>query len=293
VSSAAGSGYRLDSTPDLLAAEAVLPLLSTSPTHLGLPYRYVSTTASTNTLAREEGSAGSPHGTVVVTDYQHTGRGRLGRSWVSEEGKDLTFSLVIRPHLPPERASRITLATSVAVAETLSGLDGLDGRVSIKWPNDVLVDGRKVCGILSEASLDMDTLHWVVVGIGLNVNSRPARAVDAAALPPGSIPPISLCEAGGKTWARAPLLVELLSRLDRVFSSVGDRGWEGIIRAFTGMDALVGRSVEVVSGGAESRVIAAGVAQGVGPEGELLVAHAAGDVRSVLSGDVTLRRSDT
>jgi BirA family biotin operon repressor/biotin-[acetyl-CoA-carboxylase] ligase len=292
VASAPGSGYLLDPPLDLLAPEFVLPLLAMSSARLGIPYHYECSTASTNTLARERGRAGSPHGTVVLTDYQHTGRGRLGRTWVSEPGKDLTFSVLLRPDLPPERASRLTLAASVAVAGTLAGVDGLGARVSIKWPNDILVDGRKICGILSEAALDMDALHWAVVGIGLNVNGRPSQTVDATTLPPGAVPPLSVREIVGEECRRAPLLVALLLELDRTFSSTEDAGWDDVLGAFARMDALVGRRVEVLSVGAEPRVAAAGVARGLGSEGELLVEDASGRLQAVLSGDVTLRSSE-
>ncbi|MHB9150144.1 MAG: biotin--[acetyl-CoA-carboxylase] ligase [Thermoleophilia bacterium] len=292
VSSVAGSGYRLDASADPISAEALLPLLAAAGAGLGVPYRYVPTTASTNLIARDEGRAGAPHGTVVVTDYQHTGRGRLGRSWVSEPGKDLTFSLLVRPELPPERVARLTLATSVAVAdavESLLRLDGLSGRVALKWPNDVLIDGRKVCGILSEASLDMDGVHWVAVGIGLNVNGVGQEGLRATDTPLAVPAPISLRGAVGHDVARAPLLVDLLVRLEDSMGRATGAAWQGILDRFRSLDALRGGHVQVRAGGFEPRVLASGIADGVGSEGELLLVSDDGTLQTVLSGDVTLR----
>lgn len=292
VSSLAGSGYRLDASADPISAEAVLPLLAAADAGLGVPYRYVPTTASTNLIARDEGRAGAPHGTVVVTDYQQAGRGRLGRSWVSEPGKDLTFSLLVRPELPPERVVRLTLATSVAVAdavESLLRLDGLSSRVALKWPNDVLIDGRKVCGILSEASLDMDGVHWVAVGIGLNVNGARHEGPRAADTPLAAPAPISLRDAVGHDVARAPLLADLLVRLEDSMGRAAGPGWGGILERFRGLDALRGRHVQVRAGGLEPRILASGIAGGVGSEGELLLVDDEGALQTVLSGDVTLR----
>lgn len=292
VSSAAGSGYQLDDLADPISAEAVLPLLEAADAGLGVPYRYVPTTASTNLIARDEGRAGAPHGTVVVTDYQHTGRGRLGRSWVSEPGKDLTFSVLLRPELPPERVARLTLAASVAVAdavESLLKLDGPSGRVALKWPNDVLIDGRKVCGILSEASLDMDGVHWVAVGIGLNVNGVRREGLGATDTPLAMPAPISLAGAVGHDVARAPLLVDLLVRLEDSMGRAAGVGWGGVLDRFRSLDALRGRHVQVRAGGLEPRILASGAAGGVGSEGELLLVSDDGTLQTVLSGDVTLR----
>ena len=292
LSSAAGSGYRLVPPLDLVCAEAVLPLLAAASMGVGVPYRYVPATASTNLIACDGGRTGAPHGTLVVTDYQHTGRGRLGRTWVSQSGSDLTFSLLLRPDLPPERVTRLTLAASVAVAEAAEAAlapSGAFGRVALKWPNDVLIDGRKVCGILSEASLDMDSVHWVVVGIGLNVNSTPWETLRESDLPPGPAAPMSLRGAIGHHIARAPLLVDLLGRLEDRLNRAAGVGWEEVLGRFRDLDALRGRHVDVRAGGAEPHTVASGTAGGIGSEGELLVVGEGGAVQIVLSGDATLR----
>lgn len=285
-----GSGYRLSGSLDVVAPEALLPFLAGSSTGLGVPLLYETSVESTNAVAREAARRGSPHGTLVMTDYQHAGKGRLGRVWVSEPGMDLTFSLLLRPDVPPELTSRFTLATSTAVADAVSALEGLEGRVTIKWPNDVLVDGRKVCGILAEASLDMDRLHWLVVGIGLNVNGSPGDRVPAADLPAGAPAPTSLRDRLQHDVLRARLLVSLLERLEVSWSELTGEGWLDVRRRFHEHDALFGKPVEVhTSGRAESPPLV-GIARGLSSAGELLVEDTGGAVSTVVSGDVSLRR---
>ena len=187
------------------------------PIPVGIPYRYNDRCPSTNLCLKKE-AACLPAGTVMVTDAQTEGRGRLGRSWSSGPGEDLTFSVLLRPEGSAEECGLLSLAAAVAVAETLETLPGLGGRVRIKWPNDVLVDGKKVCGILLESSAMGERLEWVVVGIGLNVNSDPAAMLDC--LDPaqraawrGRPAPTSLRAVSGSKIARGPLLAGMLTRL--------------------------------------------------------------------------------
>lgn len=285
-----GSGYRLSGSVDVVAPEVLLPLLAGSATSLGVPLLYEPSVESTNAIAREAALRGSPHGTLVTTDHQHAGKGRLGRVWVSEPGMDLTFSLLLRPDVPPELTSRFTLAASTAVADAVSALEGLEGRVTIKWPNDVLVDGRKVCGILAEASLDMDRLHWLVVGVGLNVNGSPGDRVPAADLPAGALAPASLRDSLQHDVLRGRLLVGLLESLEERWSDLTGEGWLDVLSRFHEHDALLGRPVEVHSGARTESPPLVGIARGLSPAGELLVEDARGTVSTVFSGDATLRR---
>jgi len=289
LSSIPGAGYELSSPLDILAPEIVLPLLASRATPFGAPFLYRAEVGSTNVVAQEAARSGAPHGAVAVTDFQSSGRGRLGRGWTSEPGLDLTFSVVLRPELGPQSVSRLTLAASVAVADTILTLGDLDGRVSVKWPNDVLVDGRKVCGILSEAALDMDRLHWVVVGVGLNVNGTPASGVAPRDLPPGAPSPISLREARGSFTPRTPLLVELVEALGSVFASVEGEGWGRVLGRLRALDALRGQRVDVRAGTGGGDPVLSGVAHGLAADGSLLVKDDSGAVHEVISGDVTLR----
>lgn len=204
IESECGSGYRLVSRGDSLAPEAVLPVLLAlglyapgTDCHVGLPYRYEQEVSSTNVVAKELAQAGAPGGALVVAERQTAGRGRLERVWRSEPGKDLTFSVLLRSSLVPGEANLMMLAAALAVADVVAGIPGLAGRVGIKWPNDVMLDGGKVAGILAEASIDMDVMHWVVIGIGLNVNGNLAHPVPAETRTPSQAAPVSLAHLVG------------------------------------------------------------------------------------------------
>lgn len=290
-----GSGYSLTIATDSLVPEVALTLLlglAGTPEDAGwpagLPYVYVPKTPSTNALLKELVQNGVRSGAMVVSDEQVAGRGRLGRVWVSEAGKDLTFSLAVRPRLASDQAHLLVLAASVAVAETLRSIPGLEGRVGIKWPNDVLVDGRKVCGILSEASMDMDRLHWAILGVGINVNGSPARLVDPRTLPSGQPAPSSLREAAGAAVPRGLLLALLARSLRRRLGEVEHGGWPGVLEGYRALDVLAGTTVTVRGGADAGELIATGTVLEIGGAGELLVREADGTVVGVFSGEVTL-----
>ncbi len=298
ISSQSGAGYVLDSPTDLLLPEAFLPrhlavpggpgetrrhtlgcgrgkLMPADLCRSGLPYHYLPTVGSTNDVLRQLAQTGAPAGTTAVTDYQAAGRGRLERQWISREGLDLTFSLLLRPHAEPRALRLVVLAAGTAVAETLAALPGLSGEVGLKWPNDVIVGGRKVCGLLSEASLDMDEIHWVVVGIGINVNGRLDHSV---VVPEGALPAGTLAEVSGSSLPRTPLLSRLLHRLeDRIGQTLEGRQAE-IIAAFSEYDVLHGRRVLVKQGDSAEAELADGVVEGIGGDGELLLRTSGGRV---------------
>ena len=181
-----------------------------APWTAGLPYRYLARCESTNAGPQEAMVAEPPDRrsrTLVVTDDQTGGRGRLDRTWGSDAAKTLTFSVLLRPSLAPGQAHLLSLAAALAVAEMLEALPGLEGRVAVKWPNDVLVGDEKVCGILLEGSMDADRLQWAVAGIGLNVNSASvcsgarSRAGGGEGVE-GRPPPVSLAGTSGRGGAR-------------------------------------------------------------------------------------------
>ncbi len=263
----------------------------------GRPLEYLDVCASTNSeLKRAVASA--PSGTTIVTDEQTGGRGRLGRTWVSGPGVDLTFSVLVRPALAPAQGHLLALATGVAVAEVLEEGFGLQGQVKLKWPNDVLLDGRKVCGILLEASADTDRILWAIAGIGLNVNSRSTGLLRS--LPPeraaewqGRPVPVSLMEHLGHPVPRAPLLAALLARLTIWWTGLDRAGAvPSLLAEWRRRDALAGRQVEVFAGADRSEPLAAGEAAGVGEEGQLLVRGDAGTLMEVFAGDVSLTAPD-
>jgi len=297
IASVVGAGYRLERPfTDLVAAEAVLPFLlervdPETSWVAGLPYRYVAACGSTNQVLKEA-AVSSPSGAAVVADEQNGGRGRLGRTWVAQAGKDLTFSVLLRPSVTPVQAHLLSLAAALAVAETLETIPGLGGRVGIKWPNDVLLGDKKVCGILLEGSMDVDRLQWAVAGVGLNVNSDPAALMSHLGLQAadewlGRPRPTSLRTEIGRDLPRAPLLAALLARLTERWAGLETAG---LLAGLRKRDLLAGRRVEVLSGPPHNEPVVAGTASGIGSEGQLLVRTGAGETVAVFAGDVTMGR---
>jgi BirA family transcriptional regulator, biotin operon repressor / biotin---[acetyl-CoA-carboxylase] ligase len=178
---------------------------------------------STNRRALEWAEAGAPEGTLVISEHQTAGRGRLGRAWADAPGASLLFSLVLRPDLPPQRMGLIPLAAGVAVAEALA-LHAAPLEPSLKWPNDVLLGGRKVCGILAEGRLG-GASGFAVLGVGVNVGQEafPGDLADRAT---------SLRQASGRTPDRPALLADLLARLEARYDQVAGGEGSAVLEAF-------------------------------------------------------------
>lgn len=255
----------------------------------GFSVRYLENCTSTSSLLKSQ-AAELPAGTVLVTDHQTEGRGRLGRSWSSVAGEDLTFSVLLRPDIPPEQAPRLSLAVAVAAAQALETLEGLPGRVSVKWPNDVFIGDRKVCGILLESSVDGERLEWVVAGVGLNVNSDPGAMLEG--LGPSEREswrdrprPTSLLAELGHSVDRGPLLGALLSCLA---TEVREESWPQVLALLRTHDALEGHSLRVYAGPPDGALVLEGEGAGIGDQGQLLVRDGDGIVVPVFAGEVTL-----
>ena len=158
-------GYRIISAPDVLTFEEVKNLLSTL--SIGKNIVYYDSVGSTNSIAKELAESGEQHGTVVISEEQTTGRGRLGRNWISPKYKGISMSIILRPKIVTENISQITLIGAAAVYKAILKM-GI--RTSIKWPNDIVLNSKKVCGILTEMSGEIDRINYLVMGIGINVN---------------------------------------------------------------------------------------------------------------------------
>jgi BirA family biotin operon repressor/biotin-[acetyl-CoA-carboxylase] ligase len=179
---------------------------------------YLPEVDSTNRLAREMVDQGARHGAIVVADYQQQGRGRHGRVWSSPRGRNLLFSIILRPDMAASDVLPVTLAFSLAIADVLDKRCGCDTRV--KWPNDVMMDGGKICGILSESSSLAGRASWVIVGIGVNVN------ITADEFPPDMpVPGRSCYTALHRQTPRAPLLAKLLQSLEREYARFSADGF--------------------------------------------------------------------
>ena len=255
---------------DLLAA-AVQPRLTTA--WLGREYYFVPETGSTNTDAALLAREGARHGTVVVADSQTTGRGRVQRSWHSPAGENLYFSVVLRPSWPASEPRPVSLAVGVALAEALAPL--VPQPPLLKWPNDVQIGGRKVAGILIEGSLQSDRIDYVVVGIGVNVNTAefPAELADIAE---------SLGRVVGKALDRGAVLATIFSSLEAWLDTLAEQGPEPIVAAWMKHAARLGQPIRVLDGATE----ATGVMQGIDSDGALRLQTPDGKVRRIVCGDV-------
>jgi BirA family biotin operon repressor/biotin-[acetyl-CoA-carboxylase] ligase len=260
--------------PDELTRQAIVAHLTTRT--IGRCLEVYPELDSTNTRAVALGRLGAPDGTVVVADVQTAGRGRLGRRWLAPVGSALLFSILFRPELQPSQAQRIAMICSLAALEAVYDVSGVAAQV--KWPNDLVVAGRKLGGMLTELGLTPDgRLSHVVVGMGLNVN------LDPAALPEVMTPPTSVLAETGHTISRAALLAALLAGVEQRYERLRS-GWSPH-EEWRGRLATRGQAVQV---GTPDEVIV-GVAADVDADGALLVQTPNGDLRRVLVGDVTLR----
>ena len=170
IESVSGKGYRLIEGPvDMLSESEIASRLQTE--WAGRKLYYFESTGSTNTDAKRLGEEGNPHGTVVVADIQTAGKGRRGRSWQTLAGTALSFTLLLRPDFVPDKASMITLVMALSVAEAVEKITGTE--TGIKWPNDIVMNRKKICGMLTEMTMtpEMDEIQYVVVGAGINVNN--------------------------------------------------------------------------------------------------------------------------
>jgi BirA family biotin operon repressor/biotin-[acetyl-CoA-carboxylase] ligase len=229
---------------------------------------------STNAYAASLSDA--EEGTVVVAQEQTAGRGRLGRSWLSEKGKNLTFSVILKPGSPAEIGGLVSLLAGLAVAETLGSVGGLSPEC--KWPNDVLLGGRKVCGILTESTITGGTLTRAIVGIGLNVNQTAF---------PGDLqpPPTSLMIETGHEFNLTAVLSALLGTLERRYSDFRTGKYDTIIREWKKLSTTIGQTLSIKTGEGEIR----GLATGVAPDGALLV-EVNGSQRKIHAADITILR---
>lgn len=278
VEAAPRRGYRLMSRPDALTAAEILPGLTTR--RFGRVVEYRESVSSTNELAKAMAREGAPEGLLVVADQQTAGKGRLGRRWSTPPGSAIAMSLLLRPDLPPYHAPRITLAAAVAVAEAVRDLTGLP--VGIKWPNDLQVDGRKLCGILTEMEAEIDRVAFAVVGIGLNVHLK-REEMDPAFQEQAT----SLALEGAASTRRADLVRAILTRFEATYDELLAGGFASILDRWRALSVTLGASVRLLT--VDGAVVAEGVAEGVDEEGALLLRDDAGQLRRAVSGEVSLR----
>jgi BirA family biotin operon repressor/biotin-[acetyl-CoA-carboxylase] ligase len=266
-------GYRLAEVPDRLTPLELRPLLNTH--DVGQVLHWFEELPSTNDRAKELADEGAEHGEVVIADAQTAGRGRRGRVWASPARRNLYFSVVLRPDLPPMRAPELTLVASVAICDALrqAGVDA-----GIKWPNDVLASGKKLAGILTELAAEPDRVHWVVVGVGVNVN---ARLEDFPEELRGEV--TSILVERGEPAPRALFAAACLTALEDWVDRHAEEGFEPVRHAWRQRSVTLGREVVVRVDGRD----VSGLAEDIDDTGALLVRGRAG-LERIVAGDVSL-----
>ena len=270
-----GKGYHLVSVPDVISQAEIESLLQTK--WAGCSVFYCPVIDSTNIKAKRLAEEGAPHGTLVAAGHQSAGKGRRGRAWESPEGTGIYMTLLLRPELKPAQAPMLTLVMAQSVADAIRKLTGLEAQ--IKWPNDIVINGRKVCGILTEMSTEMTWIHYVVIGVGINVHQQtfPAELKDKAT---------SLDKAGAESVRRAELIAEVMKQFEIYYGELEKAGDLSTIREkYNSMLVNRDREVRVLEPGHEYN----GHAIGINKTGELLVRRENGQIETIYAGEVSVR----
>lgn len=267
-------GYHIVGTPDVMTKEELDSLMKTR--WAGRNILYYETTDSTNLRIRQAGDEGAPHGTLAVADRQTAGRGRRGRTWESPAGSSIYMSVLLRPDIAPNKASMLTLVMALSVAE---GIQQCIPIIQIKWPNDIIVNGKKLVGILTEMSAQVDYINHVTVGVGINVNMTAFQEeiADTAT---------SLSLECGHAVKRAPLIAAVMERLEEnyeIFLETEDLS--GLMERYSAL--LVNRDRDVRIIGEKETYQAHAI--GIDRTGELIVRREDGTMEKIYAGEVSVR----
>lgn len=268
-------GYRLLASPDLLLCSdpADLPECRI----VGRSVTILPQIDSTNLQLKKQAEAGAVEGTVIVADLQQAGKGRLGRHWQSPAGVNLYLSVLLRPDVPAQQAPQLTFLSAVAVATTLESVCGI--AAVVKWPNDILVGGAKIAGLLNEMDAETERINFVVLGIGINLNMTAAQFPQDLNYPATSV----LLETG-QPVDRVSFLGALLKTLDDYYCEFLEQGFTPIRQRWEALCPILGRSVVVSGGNATMH----GVVVGLEADGSLRLQRDHGVIERIVAGDVRL-----
>ncbi len=270
-------GYRIVDIPDVMSEEELKSLLTGKTRWAGQEIYYYSDTDSTNIRTKELGEKGAPHGTLVVAGQQSKGRGRRGRGWESPPGSSIYMSILLRPGFLPARAPMLTLVMAYSTAEALRAETG--AKVRIKWPNDIVLNGKKLVGILTEMSTEIDYINHVVIGVGVNVNMASFSEEIAKTA-------TSLRIETGQIIKRSTLIVEIMKHFEKNYELyLRTEDLSGIREDYNRLLVNCGKEVRILG----SREPYEAVALGINDNGELLVRKQDGSEEAVYAGEVSVR----
>lgn len=268
-------GYRLTGCPDTVSVSELKSRMKTKWAGQNIVYLYE--TETTNNDAKRLAEEGAQEGTLVVADYQSGGKGRRGRSWVTPHKEAVAMSVIVRPQIRPEKASMMTLVIGMAAARAIHDNTGLDAK--IKWPNDVVVNGKKVTGILTELSMEMEGIHYLIIGIGINVNVKefPEELQGTATS--------LLLESDRKAY-RAAIICDTMKYFETYYEKfIQTQDMTGLKEEYCGMLVNMDRRVRVLEPEHEFE----GTARGIDDLGRLLVETEDGTMKKVYAGEVSVR----
>jgi BirA family biotin operon repressor/biotin-[acetyl-CoA-carboxylase] ligase len=271
-------GYKLVAVPDLLHADDLMSRLGRTRV-IGRDIRVFQETTSTNDIIEKFARDGVKEGVVVFAESQTRGRGRLGRKWASPAEKGLWFSLLLRPDLLPHETTQLTVASATALRRALEAQTGL--KPEIKWPNDILLGGKKVAGILTEMNAEVDRIKYVIIGIGVDVNQNPRDfSLDL------KIIATSLKIELGKAVSRSELAVKILRELDADYQRICSGNFEDVAEEWEKHCKTIGQEVVIRTGSREIR----GRAESLAEDGALLLRTEHGRPERIVAGDVTYEK---
>lgn len=266
-------GYKLLFEPDHLDAGAITDVLQT--TTFGKTLTVEGEVPSTQDLARAAAEKGAPEGFLVVAEQQNSGRGRMGRSWVSPYGKGIWMSMVLRPQVPIHCAPQLTLLTAAALCRSLRRVTGLP--IGIKWPNDLLIEGRKISGILLESAAEDERLKYIIAGVGISVNlmeqDYPEDVLQKA---------VSLRIAGGRSFNRTAIIADFLSEWEQLYELFLKEGFTAIAAIWESMAVSLGKTVKLVTPQGEIT----GVPESLDESGAIRVRREDGSLATIFSAEM-------
>ena len=275
------------SLKDRLVSEEILKGLDTS--FIGSNLHLFDELVSTNITAHEMALSGVPEGTVIIADSQSEGRGRRGRPWFSPPGDNIYTSVILHPPLAPEKAPQLTLLAAVALADTISfflseagqTVSGL--KAKIKWPNDILIGGKKCAGILTEMKADAGEVQYVVLGVGINVNLDPQQLPEEI-----SAIATSLSSATGQDFRRGPIIQTLYRNMENCYKRYLSEGFPFIRERWNNLSAMNGQSVRAASPSNKNSAYEEGLALGINDRGALEMRQKDGRIIEISAGEITL-----
>ncbi|NLM42910.1 MAG: biotin--[acetyl-CoA-carboxylase] ligase [Clostridiales bacterium] len=277
IESVTNKGYVLKNSPDTLYAVEIKERLKTE--FIGKEIIYLNSVDSTNNYGKALATQGFHDGTVIVSEEQTEGRGRLGRKWISQKGKGIWMTIMLKPDVEPDKASQVTLIAALSVLKGIKNIKDID--VMIKWPNDLVIKGKKVCGILTELGAEIDRINFLCVGIGINVNGEEEDFNNM-----GLNTATSLKIMAGESIERKRLIVEVLEAFENLYKLfLKNESIDYMLEEYKKHLVNIGKDVRLISKNTEVKAIA----EDINDKGHLMVRLKNGDLMEVSSGEVSVR----